>query len=277
MAESWEIAGLAEGTSVVREGPLAGRSLREVVERYPREVIGASGNGEFPLLVKLLDAAEWLSVQVHPGSTPIPGDPAAASKSEVWIVLSAEPGAEIIVGLRPGSTTDELAELIDAGSPLEGLARRPVEAGDVVFVPPGTVHALGPGVVVAEIQEASDTTYRLYDWDRDRPLHVDQALAALSDQQVAISRGDGSSGEIIASCPAFEVRRMILRAGESYGSVVDGRSFAIIGAIQGSIGIQSGYPECHLAAVDWALLPASLGEFQVVASTDATVLVVTVP
>lgn len=187
VGESWEIAAHAHGTSVVANGPLAGKNLQELMGLYGRDLMGTalpqSNLEQFPLLLKIIDAHDYLSVQVHPDDEYAAdhevGEP---GKWEAWYVIAAEPGAEIIYGLDPRTTREDLRQAIDQGSIQQFLRRVPVQAGDIFDVPAGVVHALGKGVMVAEIQQNSDTVYRLYDWDRlgddgnPRPLHIKQAL-----------------------------------------------------------------------------------------------------
>jgi mannose-6-phosphate isomerase len=207
IGESWEIAAHENGTSVVSRGPLAGRTLPELVELYGRDLIGTSlpdsALAKFPLLLKILDANDYLSVQVHPddeyAANHEVGEP---GKWEAWYVIGAEPGGEIIYGLKPGTTRESLREAIKSGTISQCLGRVPVKAGDVFDVPAGVVHALGKGVMVAEIQQNSDTVYRLYDWDRvdmagnRRPLHIKQALDVI---QFAGQRADAVTGLAIAA------------------------------------------------------------------------------
>ena len=187
VGESWEITAHEHGTSVVAHGPLAGKTLPDLMALYGRKLMGTSLSeatlGEFPLLLKIIDAHDYLSVQVHPDDEYAAdhevGEP---GKWEAWYVIAAEPGAEIIYGLDPRTTREDLRQAVHQGAIQQFLRRVPVRAGDVFDVPAGVVHALGQGVMVAEIQQNSDTVYRLYDWDRvddvgsPRPLHVKQAL-----------------------------------------------------------------------------------------------------
>ncbi len=185
IGESWELADVGDHQSIVANGPLAGRTLRSVIEAAGRDLLGRlslTADGEFPLLVKYLDAASALSVQVHPddsGAAAIGGG--CRSKSEAWYILEAEPGAVIYKGFRKVVTAEEVRAGIEAGTLVELLRAVPARAGDLHYIPAGTCHAIGAGVLLAEVQTPSDTTFRLFDWGRtDRTLHVDEALACLS-------------------------------------------------------------------------------------------------
>ena len=189
VAESWDIAAHANGSTIVRNGDAAGLTLPQMLERWGLALVGtrnqqALRTGKFPLLIKLLDANTWLSVQVHPKDDYALEHEGEYGKTEMWIVLQAASGAELIYGFNPGVTKEAFAAAIEDGTTEQWLYHLPVEAGDIVFVPAGTVHALGPGVIVAEIQQNSDTTYRIYDWGRPRPLHIDKALDVLDFQVV---------------------------------------------------------------------------------------------
>ncbi len=189
IGESWDIASHQHGTSVVLRGPLEGERLDELFERDPAALIGrrhAGNNDRFPLLVKLIDADDDLSVQVHPDDRYArlheSGDP---GKSELWYVLAAEPEARIIYGFRPGYTKESVTQALEENRLTECLQEVVVRPGEMYEIPAGLVHALGRGVVVAEVQQNSDTTYRLYDWDRVDPqgqareLHIAKALDAM--------------------------------------------------------------------------------------------------
>jgi mannose-6-phosphate isomerase len=183
-AESWEIVDHRADQSVVLNGALAGWTLHRLVVERGRELFGRhSGRQQFPLLVKLLDANDRLSVQVHPDDRHARQfDPGENGKTEAWIILDAAPGSTLWVGLQPGIGENELRASLQDGSVQHCLHEFSVGAGDCVFVPAGTVHAIGEGILLAEIQQSSDLTFRLYDWDRlgtdgrPRPLHIEQAL-----------------------------------------------------------------------------------------------------
>ena len=188
VGESWEISGHREGLSKVAAGPLAGRTIPELIAEFGAGLVGTAvpTDRPFPLLVKLIDAAEQLSVQVHPSdayaATLGLADP---GKPEAWYVLEAAAGARIWKGLLPGTTRAKFEELLAAGRLAECLRSFPASAGDCVDLPAGTIHAIGAGVLLAEVQQTSDLTYRAFDWNRlgldgrPRSLHVREALETI--------------------------------------------------------------------------------------------------
>ncbi len=186
IGESWEVADVPEGTSGIANGPLTGMSLRQAMEQYGEALVPAPQNPRFPLLVKFIDAQDDLSVQVHPGRDACERHfPEERSKEECWIVVHSAPGGCILHGVQPGVTWSEVAARMSDGRVVECMRRVPVQAGDVVRLPPGTIHALLKGVMVLEIQEPSDSTFRVHDYGRlgedgrPRPLHIERALKAL--------------------------------------------------------------------------------------------------
>jgi mannose-6-phosphate isomerase len=183
-AESWEIVDHREGESVVSEGPLAGWTLRQLIESFPLEILGKDAPSErFPLLLKYLDCERVLSVQVHPndeyGAKMAQPD---RGKTEAWYVIEAVPGAKLYAGLKPGVDRQSLEKAVAEERTEDCLHVLYPNPGDCVYIPAGTLHALGEGLLVAEIQQASDCTFRLYDWNRvdkdgkPRQLHIEQAL-----------------------------------------------------------------------------------------------------
>jgi mannose-6-phosphate isomerase len=195
IGESWEITDRPEGVSEVAAGPLAGRTLRELMEQHRAGLLGEAADcgGRFPLLVKLLDARQMLSLQVHPPArraAELGGEP----KTEMWYVAHAEPDAELMAGVRPGVTRERFAQMLRDGTAAEAVPRLRVQVGDALFLPSGRLHALGAGLVVFEIQQNSDTTYRVFDWNRvgtdgrPRELHIEPALASIdfSDTEPAL-------------------------------------------------------------------------------------------
>jgi mannose-6-phosphate isomerase len=178
VGESWEVSDHPAGESRVANGPLRGRPLHDACLEWGGDLLdGPPETGRFPLLVKFIDAREDLSVQVHPSDADCRAfDPENSGKEETWLVLAAEPGAQVVHGVAAGVDRKTLQRKVEAGEVLDCLRRRPVAAGDLIHNPPGTLHALGAGIVVAEVQQRSDATYRLFDYDRGRPLHIKKAL-----------------------------------------------------------------------------------------------------
>jgi mannose-6-phosphate isomerase len=186
IGESWEIVDLPEGQSTIANGPLAGQTLGEVVRGHAQEIaITKEFPERFPLLVKFLDAQDVLSVQVHPDAEACRRMGKGDLKTECWYVIQAEPGAVIYKGFKKGVTREQFAKAIQDGTVADLLATVPVAAGECHFIPAGTVHSLGAGLLIAEVQTPSDTTYRVFDWNRvddagkPRPLHVAEALESI--------------------------------------------------------------------------------------------------
>jgi len=186
IGESWELADLPDDKSVIANGELAGQTLISVIEKYPKEITGDENfSGPFPLLIKILDAEDILSVQVHPDEQTCRRLGKGEPKTECWYIISAAPGAVIYKGLKKGVSKEQFAEAIKKGSVAELLAKVSVEAGQCHFLPAGTAHSIGAGLLIAEIQTPSDTTYRVFDWNRvddtgkARELHIEEALESI--------------------------------------------------------------------------------------------------
>ena len=186
IGESWELADLPEDKSVIANGELAGRTLASVIEEFPKEMMGDEGfSGAFPLLIKLLDCQDVLSVQVHPDPQTCRRLGEGTPKTECWYIISAEPGAVIYKGLEKGVTREQFAKAIKKGTVADTLSKVAVREGECHFLPAGTTHAIGSGLLIVEIQTPSDTTYRVFDWNRvddagkPRELHIEQALESI--------------------------------------------------------------------------------------------------
>ena len=288
VAESWEIAAHPDGMSTAENGIYTGQTLQALTEQLGTDLVGTRGEwalsrGRFPLLVKLLDANQSLSVQVHPdddyASEHAGGD---LGKAEMWVVLRAEPNAAIIYGLSKKATPEQLQTAIKTGKLEAYLNRLPIKAGDHVCIPAGTVHALLGGAVVAEIQQNSNTTYRVYDWNRmgddgkPRKLHIEDALQVINYDQVGLSlpkprqveKTDYWTREELCKNRYFTVERVTLQAGASYPGQCDGETMEIWGVIKGRANV-AGNP---LDAVRFVLLPARSGTFSVEAPQDVVLL-----
>lgn len=197
IGESWELADLGSTTpgggggeparSIIANGPLSGSTLHDVIGRWGDALMGSArltNEGNFPLLIKFLDAREHLSVQVHPSPQYAGSHPDAHLKTECWTILAADPGSRLFVGLKPGLSREELATHIREGTVAQVMHSVEARVGQTHLLPSGTCHALGAGVLVAEVQTPSDTTFRVYDWTREynrpqRELHIEQALECI--------------------------------------------------------------------------------------------------
>lgn len=288
IAESWEIAGHKNGTTIVNNGHYAGKRLTELHEELGLDLIGqnclwAQERGKFPLLVKLLDANRPLSVQVHPKDDyALAHEGNELGKSEMWVVLFAEPGARLILGVKSGANRAAFKEAILAGRLEPFLHTIPVSTGDHICVPAGSLHAIMDGLIIAEIQQNSDTTYRVYDWNRlgadgqPRPLHIDKALDVINFNQVEpqlapaklIESGSGIRRALLCRNQYFVTERIELAAGSVYEGNCYGDSLEIWGVLSGTVQIN----KVEFDGVCFTLLPAAMGNFYVKASVNATLL-----
>ncbi len=292
VAESWEIAAHEDGTSRIVNGAYAGLLLTELHQQLGLELIGtnntwAQERHKFPLLVKLLDANDKLSVQVHPDDAyALAHEGNELGKTEMWVVLHAEPDAAISLGVRPGTTPELVEKAIHDGT-LESLLHiMPIAAGDAVCVPSGSLHALLGGSLIAEIQQNSNTTYRVYDWNRtqngqSRPLHIRQALDVTNFDQVApalpepqlIAYSHGVRRSLLCHNQYFATERIELAAGATFDGNCDGRTLEIWGVLTGTAELN----DVTLEAVQFALLPAAMGSYRVHSATGSTLLRTYVP
>ena len=238
--ESWELVDRAGEQSVVTGGPFENRSLHDLWTNHREPLFGGGSVGNpserFPLLIKILDARDTLSIQVHPPASIAPelgGEP----KTEMWVIAHAEPDACLYVGLKAGVTRSDFEKALADGSVADVVHRIPVKAGDFIFIPSGRLHAIGAGLVIFEIQQNSDTTYRVFDWNRvgldgkPRDLHVQESLACIDFTDVEPSLGVEDSDGLLVSCAHFIVHRHRLDPGASRPSAAP----ALIGVVQGSL------------------------------------------
>lgn len=260
IGEAW----IADGDSVVTDGPLAGRPVHELLRDHPRTLLGdqLDPDAGFPLLIKLLDCRDWLSVQVHPNDAQAQRmvGPHERGKTEAWHFLHVEPGAALLAGITPGTTPTALADAIRQGSILDVSERHEPAEGDTLFIPAGTLHALGPGLLLYEVQQASDTTYRVYDWDRPasagRALHLEESVAVTR----ADLRGDWTPASetggvgLLVQCPQFTLQ------GARGGSEVDLRgSFGLLTVVEGTLTLEAGETQLVVDTYGTVLVPAWAG------------------
>ncbi len=292
IAESWEIAAHADGTTVVSNGDLAGKALTELLETYGLDLIGTNNKwalerNKFPLLIKILDANKSLSVQVHPDDTyALEHEGNELGKTEMWVVLQAKEGASVILGVSEGTTPELFQKGIETGTLEPYLHHIPVKAGDHICVPAGSLHAIMDGLMIAEIQQNSNTTYRVYDWNRvgvdgkPRDLHIEKAMQTTNFAQVAptlcpaelIANEAGVSRFELCRNNYFVTERVEMTAGSSFESECDGSSLEVWGLLEGSVSIETVAGEgVQLEPVQFTLLPAALGTYKV-KTTEASVL-----
>ena len=289
IGEAW----IAYSESVVSAGAAEGHTLGALLQGTvpgldAATLLGAelaARSPRFPLLVKLLDCADWLSVQVHPNDAQARDmvGPHELGKTEAWHFLEAEPGAEILAGVTEGTTQEELARAIRGGTVLEVSQRHHVEAGDTAFIPAGTLHALGPGMLLYEVQEASDTTYRVYDWDRPasagRALHIEESVAVSEAQrQGNLRRVDETQGQgVLTSCEYFVLEgRALVGGGEQADT--GGTRFHLITVVEGAATLSCGSERLELCKFQTALVAASAGPYHLAtADGPARVLRASVP
>lgn len=265
--ESWEM----HDSSTVASGEYAGRTLGNLLAEFGAALIGdASDPAEgFPLLLKFLDANQWLSVQVHPDdaiASELEGEP--RGKTEAWIVLGADPGAKLALGVVNGMTREALAEAIHNGTVEAAMRYVDVSAGDTVYLSAGTVHALGPGVLIYEIQQSSDQTYRLYDWGRmgldgkPRPLHIEKSLRSTKvDLRPTVTRLPNGDGRVFGG-PYFETHIHRLQA-ESVTLNTGGRRFHVLTVIRGGVTVAAGGESINASVGQSVLIPAAAGRYQI--------------
>ncbi len=285
VGESWEISDRPGDVSVIANGAFAGKTLRWLLEEHAAAVYGdtAAKPKSFPLLVKILDAQQDLSLQVHP-----PASKAAAMggepKTEMWYFTKTTPEAKLYVGLRRGVTRAEFERRIGDGSVADCFHKIPVRDGDSMFLPSGRVHALGAGSVLFEIQQNSDTTYRVFDWNRvdasgnPRDLHVAQSLESIDfdDFEPSLASAEWQkSGEArlrpLVDDPLFTVRAWDLPAGEAVALPLI--SYQIVGIVSGEVTVKAGEKiSVPMKAGQFALLPAGLRVVELNASKDACFL-----
>lgn len=284
-AESWEVVDLGGDQSRVLGGPFDGRSLHDLMCEHPDELLGRhAGCEQFPLLLKFLDAAETMSVQVHPNDAQaVTLAPGQHGKSEAWVVLAAEPNSRLSVGLKSGIDRVTLERHLATDTVEQCLHSIPARVGDVISVPAGTIHAIGAGVSLAEIQQPSDVTFRLFDWNRRdahsrlRPLHIEQALqcidfslgpvSPLAPRRLATS--EGLSEELIAT-EHFVWRRHTLSGAPL--RLPDEDCCRILSLIDGQAQIVSSSGRESLAAGESLLIPAACVAVVIESMPDAVLL-----
>lgn len=268
IGESWELSGVKGNLSVVTNGYLKGNNIQELIEVYMGELVGEKVyeqfGQEFPLLIKFIDANEPLSVQVHPDDATAAQRHHAYGKTEMWYVLDAEPGAELIVGFGRETNLGEVLEHIKSNTLKDILNVEKVKSGESYFIPAGCIHAIGKGLLIAEIQQTSDVTYRVYDWGRNlpnRPLHIDLSMDvicyhAAQGHKVELPQTLNRPEQLVA-CPYFTTNKLTLTDSVSrcYREM---DSFVVYICTGGAATVTCGNQPENIAVGETLLIPASL-------------------
>lgn len=284
VAESWEISDRPGDVSVIANGPLAGKDLRWLMENHQADLLGSAQaqGGRFPLLLKILDAHDKLSLQVHPSASKaaeLGGEP----KTEMWYVAEAAPGADLYIGLKRGVTRAEFERKAAAGTVAECVHRVSVRRGDAIFLPGGRIHGLNAGLIIFEIQQNSDTTYRVFDWNRagldgkPRALHIPQSLASIDFNDFApallpaafIQEGGYKVRPLVRN-PLFTVE--VYEAGAGVNVPLQPKKMQIVALLTGRVSVDDGPATLSLTAGQFGLVPASLAQVALRAETPATFL-----
>jgi mannose-6-phosphate isomerase len=276
IGESWEIVDRPEAQSVVARGPLKGKTLHDLWMENRSSIFGeVPDTPRFPLLIKLLDAHETLSLQVHPPeqvARKLGGEP----KSEFWYVAAADPGAELLLGFCKPTTRDQFENAVRVGTAADHVQRISVKAGDAAFLPAGRLHAVSAGNLLIEVQQNSDTTYRVFDWNRvddqgkPRQLHIEQALQCIDFDDVAPKLVE-PQGELLAKHELFEVQKWTLTGSRA---VAPHGQFTIVCCLTGKLRCA----DVDLAPGEFFLIPAQLQDRQVKPlGSQTTLLRVTIP
>lgn len=288
LGEIWCLSGISENVSVVENGELKGKNLNEIIEIYQEKLLGENTWGKFgnnfPLLMKFIDAAEPLSVQVHPNDEQAKRMHNSFGKSEMWYIIDAENDAELIIGFEDGITKTDYSEHLQNETLEEILHEIPIEKGDAIYIPAGRVHAIGKGIVLAEIQQTSDVTYRIYDYNRidkdgkKRELHTDLALEAIDFNPIENIKTDYSKkknefSELINS-PYFTTQ--IFEGNESV-EIHGNDELKIYICTEGKGKFKTENFETELKKYECLLIPAEISDYEIIPESNSTLIEVNVP
>ncbi|GIM51692.1 mannose-6-phosphate isomerase [Capnocytophaga cynodegmi] len=268
--ESWEVSAVKGDISVVANGKFAGKSLQELIDLYPNELLGKhvyeKFGADFPILIKFIDAREDLSIQVHPNDELAKKRHNSFGKTEMWYVMQADEGAELIVGFNKDVTKEEYQQHLDNGTLTDIMNYEKVSEGDTFFINTGKVHAIGGGIIIAEIQQTSDITYRVYDFNRRdkngnlRELHTEQALDAIDyqkkdDFKVNYSKSENATNTMV-NCPYFITNYLNLT--QNFEKEIGSEdSFHIYMCVKGGGTLSDGKTELSVKQGETILFPAS--------------------
>ena len=283
--ETWEISGVSGNISVVREGPLTGTKLPDLIETYKGQLVGnkvyQKEKNDFPLLIKFIDANQDLSIQVHPNDELASMRHQSLGKTEMWYIFQADPGSQLISGFNQPLDRRKYREYFEQGRLMEILNQELVNPGDVFFVPAGRVHTIGKGILLAEIQQTSDVTYRIYDFDRvdkngqSRELHTEAALDALDYQHYSEykTQYDHSSNQAVSliNCPYFDVNRLFYEK-ETTRSYHHLDSFVIYVCVAGKLRIYWDGQHITMVKGEAVLVPANIKDLRLVPDPSFKIL-----
>ena len=279
IGESWELSTVANDVSVVSNGGFAGLSLNELIEKYPTELLGSKSiekfGLEFPLLFKFLDAKEDLSIQVHPNDELAKQRHNSFGKTEMWYVIQADEKARLVVGFKNKTNKKDYLIHLEDKTLVGILNETSVKKGDTFFLETGTVHAIGAGVLIAEIQQTSDITYRLYDWDRKdangkgRELHNDLAVDAINYEETNTKvqyKKETNESVNLVDCPFFTTN--ILEVSVKYNWKKKKESFTVLMCTEGGFALITSNFKAEFQKGDTILIPAIMDEFQIIGETS---------
>ncbi len=283
VGEAWMLTVRDKEMSIIQNGSQAGKTMRKYIDTYGSSVIGTKyQGGDFPLLIKLIDACDKLSVQVHPNDDYAAKIENDRGKTEMWYIVEADEGAEIIYGLRDGISAEQFRAMVREGKLADTMYHCPVHAGETYFIPSGMLHAIGAGILIAEIQQNCDLTYRVYDYERRQPdgslreLHVEKALdvtVPFTQDQVDTIRYEGGekNDDTLAHCRYFKTRK--LNINDSTKLTIYESSFAFLLCLDGKGRILSNGESYEVDRADGYYLPADLGDITL--DGEMTILIAT--
>lgn len=287
IGESWEISSVKNNVSVVKNGHLAGRTLEELCDQFKGELLGEkvykNFNNQFPLLIKFIDACDDLSVQVHPDDEIAKEMHNSFGKSEMWYIMEAAKNSEIIYGFDPSLDATRIKEKIRENKYSTHLNKIKVQKGDSYYIEPGTVHAIGKGILLAEIQQTSDITYRLFDYDRiasdgsKRALHIEESLSSLKNNTIKKNEHDELDTNLF-NTPFFITNKFVLKKEIIKKDYTKFGSFIIYIVVEGDLLIESNNGiNTHIFLGQVVLIPACLRKLSIKSSSVSTILEVFLP
>lgn len=288
LGEIWSISGVAENISIVENGVLTGKNLQELIEIYQEKLVGKKVwekfGKEFPLLIKFIDAAQPLSVQVHPDDEQAKKLHNSFGKSEMWYIMEAEKDSELIIGFKEGIGKSDYEKHLKTETLEEILGKIPVEKGDAVYIPAGRVHAIGAGIVLAEIQQTSDVTYRIYDYNRidkdgkKRELHTNLALNAIDFNPIEEikTKYDSTDNQLnsLLKTPYFTTE---IFTGNQEVSITENDEMRIYICTEGVFKFQTQNGGTQLDKYQSLLMPAKIDSYKIIPEENSTLIEVRVP